>query len=66
MVRILKPGKVPPKIITCDSCGAVLQYMVADTRYEMIRTVRNGWTKKVYLVCPMCAHDIKIKDLENE
>lgn len=62
MVRGIKPGKVPPKIVTCDQCNAVLQYMDADTRYEMIGTVRNGWVKRLYLTCPMCGHDISINE----
>lgn len=61
MIRVIKPGKVPPKIVTCDWCNAILQYMDADTRYEMIRTIRNGWVKKLYLICPMCGHEIEIE-----
>lgn len=59
MVRVIKPGKVPPKIVTCDSCGAVLQYMELDIYNETERTVRS-LTRKSYVKCPLCTNYILI------
>lgn len=56
MVKILKPGM--KNQITCDFCGAILQYNKEDIR-EQYKYIVQKKTKIIkYIDCPQCKNEV--------
>lgn len=58
MIKILKPGYL--KEVTCDKCGAVLQYNENEDVTIDDWTAENGvlYCPKKYIICPQCSNKI--------
>lgn len=62
MIKIIKPGTL--REVTCNNCGAVLQYdTTEDIKTENVKSVLANCVKtykrqQQYIICPQCKNKI--------
>lgn len=62
MIKIIKPGTL--REVTCNNCGAVLQYdTTEDMKTENVKSVLANCVKtynrqQQYIICPQCKNKI--------
>ena len=54
-MKIIEYGHIKPKIVKCNHCGAILEYVQKDLKETYFRPRHE---RILCLVCPVCGLDI--------
>ncbi len=60
MIEILKPPK--KETVTCNSCKAVLQYEMSDTRRQLVGGGPRVRLHAYFIDCPCCNSPVRVSE----